>query len=101
MYIQLIYIYIIIDSFKEGADSSRRLHTERIVIILEMVIMMIPERLKGVYNLALNGVDGEKESAKKLLDKLLKKYNVSINEIEEEQPEVFHLLFMENGKGSC
>lgn len=54
---------------------------------------MITERLKGVYNLALHGVDGEKESAKKLLDKLLKKYNVSINEIEEEQPEVFAFTF--------
>ena len=55
--------------------------------------MMIPERLKSVYNLALNGVDGEKESAKKLLDKLLEKYDVSIHELEEDQTEIFAFSF--------
>lgn len=55
--------------------------------------MMIPERLKSVYNLALKGVDGEKESAKKILDKLLDKYNVSINELEENQTEIFAFSF--------
>lgn len=54
---------------------------------------MIPERLKGVYNLALNGVDGEKESAKKILDMLLKKYNVSIDQIEDDQPEIFAFIY--------
>lgn len=55
--------------------------------------MMIPERLKSVYNLALNGVDGEKESAKKILGKLLEKYAVSINELEEDQTEIFAFSF--------
>ena len=55
--------------------------------------MMIPERLKSVYNLALNGVDGEKESAKRILGKLLEKYNVSINELEEEQADIFAFTF--------
>lgn len=54
---------------------------------------MIPERLKGVYNLALNGVDGEKDAAKKILDKLLQRYNLSIEDIGEEQPEIFAFTY--------
>ena len=54
---------------------------------------MIPERLKGVYALALNGVEGEKQSAKKILDKLLEKYNLSIEDIEEEQVEIFAFTY--------
>lgn len=42
------------------------------------------ERLKKLYELALNGIDGEKENAKLILDRLLKKYNISIDELDEE-----------------
>lgn len=45
----------------------------------------IKERLKKVQALALRGVPGgEKEAAQALLEKLMKKYNISISELEED-----------------
>lgn len=41
----------------------------------------IIEQIKKVKELAERGVDGEKENAKILLDKLLKKWNISIDEL--------------------
>lgn len=42
------------------------------------------QRLKKLYALALQGVRGEKEQAQAILDKLLKKYSVSIDELDDE-----------------
>ena len=42
------------------------------------------EFLKKVYALAMQGVGGEQENAKMILDKLLKKYSMSIEQLQEE-----------------
>lgn len=41
------------------------------------------ERLKKLYALAMRGVGGEKEQAQAILEKLLKKYAVSLDELDE------------------
>lgn len=51
------------------------------------------ERLKKLYTLALHGVDGEREQAQQILDKLLKKYSLSLDEIEDEKIECFNVKF--------
>lgn len=51
------------------------------------------ERLKKIYSLALNGIDGEQEQAQKILDKLLDKYSLSLEEIEEEKIKCFNAKF--------
>lgn len=42
------------------------------------------ERLKKLYSLAMRGVGGEKEQAQVILEKLLKKYAVSLDELDED-----------------
>ena len=42
------------------------------------------ERLKKLYTLAMQGVGGEKEQAQIILEKLLKKYAISLDELDEE-----------------
>lgn len=42
------------------------------------------ERLKKLYALALRGVGGEKEQAAAILEKLVKKYGVSMEDLDEE-----------------
>lgn len=42
------------------------------------------ERLKKIYNLSLKGVGGEREQAQAILDKLLKKYELSLDDIDDE-----------------
>lgn len=42
------------------------------------------ERLKKLYALAMRGVGGEKETAQAILEKLLKKYAVSLDELDED-----------------
>jgi len=41
----------------------------------------IIERMKKLYNLALRGVENEKDNARNLLNALAKKYNINIDEI--------------------
>ncbi len=47
------------------------------------------ERLKKIYELALRGTDGEKEQAKAILDKLLIKYEMSLEELSEDKVEFY------------
>lgn len=42
------------------------------------------ELLKKIYNLSLKGVGGEREQAQAILDKLLKKYELSLDDIDDE-----------------
>ena len=51
------------------------------------------ERLKKLYALALRGVGGEKEQAQALLEKLLKKYAMSLDELDEEKIIEYHLTY--------
>lgn len=51
------------------------------------------ERMKKIYSLALNGIDGEQEQAQKILDKLLDKYSLSLEEINEEKTECFDIKY--------
>ncbi len=51
------------------------------------------ERLKKLYALALRGVGGEKEQAQALLEKLLKKYDMSIDDLDDEQSKEYHLTY--------
>ena len=51
------------------------------------------ERLKKIYALAMQGVDGEKEQAAAILEKLIKKYGVSIEELDEDRTEDFEMEF--------
>lgn len=44
----------------------------------------IKERLKKLYALALRGVGGEKEQAEAILKRLIKKYGVSLDDLDEE-----------------
>lgn len=43
------------------------------------------ERIKKIYALAMQGVDGEKEQAQELLDKLILKYAISLDVLEEDK----------------
>ncbi|MBR5091268.1 MAG: hypothetical protein IK093_17725 [Ruminiclostridium sp.] len=45
----------------------------------------INDKLKKIYALAMQGVDGEKEAAQKLLYELMEKYSVSFEELMEEE----------------
>lgn len=51
------------------------------------------ERLKKLYALALRGVGGEKEQAQVLLEKLLKKYAMSLDDLDEEEVIEYHLTY--------
>lgn len=51
------------------------------------------ERLKKVYALALKGSDGEKDAAAALLDKLLKKYNISEADLSDVNVQDFHVEY--------
>ncbi len=51
------------------------------------------ERLKKLYALALSGVGGEKEQAQALLEKLLKKYAVSLEDLDEQIVSEYHLNY--------
>lgn len=42
------------------------------------------EHLKKLYELAMRGVDGEKEQAQAILKKLLKKYAMTLDELDED-----------------
>lgn len=52
--------------------------------------------LNNLNELAKRGVAGEKENAEKLLEKLLKKYNMTIEEIEKDIPKERYILRSEN-----
>ena len=41
--------------------------------------------LRKIHTLALKGVDGEKQQAQSILDKLMKKYDISLEELDEEK----------------
>ena len=49
--------------------------------------MDILERIRNVYKLANSGVGGEKQNAEALLQKLLKKHHLTLDDIEENKPE--------------
>lgn len=52
--------------------------------------------LNNLNELAKRGVGGEKENAEKLLERLLKKYNMTIEEIEADVPKTRYILRSEN-----
>ena len=56
---------------------------------------MIPpkKRLKKLYALALRGVGGEKTQAQAILDRLLKKYSISIEELDDESEREYRLEY--------
>lgn len=54
------------------------------------------DRLKKLRALALRGVGGEKEQAQAILDKLIKKYDVSFDELDEDA--VNEYIFEYHGK---
>ena len=49
----------------------------------------INERLKKLKELALRGVGGEKDQAQAILEKLIKKYNVNIDDLDESKTQMF------------
>ena len=51
------------------------------------------ERLKKLYALALRGVDGEKEQATAILNRLIKKYGISLNELNEDIIKTYDFTF--------
>ena len=51
------------------------------------------EKLKKLRELALRGVGGERETAIKLLEKLVKKYGVTVEELDEETERDFEFSF--------
>lgn len=51
------------------------------------------ERLKKLYALALRGVGGEKVQAQAILEKLLKKYAISLEELDEQAVNEYHLEY--------
>lgn len=51
------------------------------------------ERLKKLYALAMRGVGGEKEQAQAILEKLLKKYAITLDELDEEIVEYYELEY--------
>ena len=52
-----------------------------------------PERLKKLYALALRGVGGEKEQAQAILDKLLKKYAMTLDDLDDEVIQEYDLEY--------
>lgn len=51
------------------------------------------ERLKKLYALAMRGVGGEKETAQAILDKLLKKYAMTLDDLDEEVIQEYELEY--------
>ena len=51
------------------------------------------ERLKKLYALATQGVGGERENASALLDRLMKKYGVTLEELGEEPERYYDIKF--------
>lgn len=51
------------------------------------------ERIKKLRALALRGVGGEKEQAQAILDELLKKYDLTLDDIDDEEIKSFDLEF--------
>lgn len=51
------------------------------------------ERLKKLYALALRGVGGEKEQAQAILDKLLKKYAMTLDDLDDEVIQEYDLEY--------
>lgn len=51
------------------------------------------EKLKGVKELAVRGVDGEKKNAQAILEKLMVKYNISEKEFETEEVDMHWFRF--------
>lgn len=51
------------------------------------------ERLKKLYALAMRGVGGEKVQAQAILEKLLKKYAITLDELDEETVEYYELEY--------
>lgn len=51
------------------------------------------ERLKKLYALALRGVGGEKEQAQAILDKLLKKYAMTLDDLDNEAIQEYDLEY--------
>lgn len=51
------------------------------------------ERLKKLYVLALRGVGGEKEQAQAILDKLLKKYAMTLDDLDDEVIQEYDLEY--------
>lgn len=51
------------------------------------------ERLKKLHALAMRGVGGEKEQAQKILEKLMQKYGISLNDLDEEQIREFDIVY--------
>lgn len=48
------------------------------------------ELAKKIKALVEKGIDGEKENAEKLLNALMKKHNISMEDLEDEKPEMFY-----------
>lgn len=53
----------------------------------------IIEQLKKVKELSERGIDGERASAEKLLKKLLKKYNMNLEDLTQDSKEVYEFTF--------
>lgn len=51
------------------------------------------ERIKKLYALAMRGVGGEKKQAQALLEKLLKKYDLTLEELDEEKINRYELEY--------
>ena len=51
------------------------------------------ERLKKLYALALRGVGGEKEQAQAILDKMLKKYSMTLDDLDDEVLKEFDIEY--------
>ena len=51
------------------------------------------ERLKKLYALALRGIDGEKEQAQTILDKLLKKYAMTLDDLDDKAIQEYDLEY--------
>jgi hypothetical protein len=57
------------------------------------IISEAKERLKKLYALALRGVGGEKEQAQAILDKLLKKYAMTLDDLDDEVIQEYDLEY--------
>lgn len=51
------------------------------------------EMLKKLRALALRGIDGEKEQAQAILEKLMKKYDITFGELDEEELNEYEFEF--------
>lgn len=56
------------------------------------------DRLKKLHTLAMKGVDGEKENAQKILEELLKKYDVTLSELESNDEKIENFTFWYKGE---